>query len=67
MLRFELDDSNLGKYEPSAVELEAKEKMFLDFDLGMRLDLVNRFKYDKPEQKPQETGFNFVDEFLLSD
>lgn len=66
MLKFEFDQAEAGKYNYAPAELLNKDKLQLDFDMGLNIDLINRQRYEKSEAQ-QSVNFNFADEFLLSD
>ena len=67
MFRFNFDQKEHCQYNFSSVELLSQSKFFLDTDMGLNIDLVNRQAYEQKVTGASKQELTFADEFLLSE
>ena len=79
--RMEAQQASVGNYEFSSIELNSEHHLFVDYNMGMRVNLVDRGIYNlEPEENTSEckshidrlqelrsTLLSEKDKFILSD
>lgn len=69
LFKYRLDTQNrTSKYEFTTVELNQNHEILVDYNMGVRVDLIDRAVYGKlPSEGKQDDFLSERDKFLLSD